>query len=193
MPIVLTSLFLILLVGAGYLGSSKYDPSHAHNSASISSKMVAKNAFLYTTLLDQYAVAQPNITQRLVNANDLNGYASTEVHPLLNYQMIIVTYRNQRYLINSWDIGSKAGLNVTDVIGDLSAIASNKIYQSDKTYWQVPVVGINTGCNLSQVSYIDPNKRSGTLSLFTNICNLSQSNLGVPIKKYVIFTPILKF
>lgn len=193
MPVVLISTFLILAVGFGYLSSSKYDPNHAHNSGMIASKMVAKNAFLYTTLLDQYAVAQPNINLELVNTNNLSGYASTGAHPLLNYQMVIVTYNNQRYLINSWDSGSKAGLNVTDVLGDLSVIASNKIYQSDKTYWQVPVVGINTSCNLSQVSYIDPNKKAGTLSLFTTLCNLSQSNLGVTIKKYVIFTPILMF
>lgn len=193
MPIVLVSFFLILIVGAGFLNSSKYDPTHAHNSGVIASKMVAKNAFMYTALLDQYAVAQPNITNMLVNTNSLSGYASTGVHPLLNYQMVILTYKNQRYLINSWDIGAKAGLNVADVIGDLSSIASNKIYQSDKTYWQVPVVGLNTGCTLSQVSYIDPTKKVGTMALFNNLCNLAQSNLGITVKKYVIFTPILAF
>lgn len=193
MPVILISAFLVLVMSVGYLGYSKDDSSHAHNSTALASKMVAKNAFLYTTLLDQYAIAQPNVTNALIDVNSLSGYASTGVHPLLNYQMLIVTYNNQRYLINSWDVGSKAGLNVGDVIGDLSTIASNKIYQSDKTYWQVPVVGLNTGCTLSQVSYIDSTNRVGTLALFTNLCNLAQANLGISVKQYVIFTPILTF
>lgn len=193
MPTILISALLILTIGLGFLGSSRYDPSEAHNSAVITSKMTAKNAFMYSSLLNQYAIAQPTITKALVNVNSLSGYASTGVHPLLNYQMIIITYRNQRYLINSWDISSKSGVNVADVLGDLAAIASTKIYQSDKTYWQVPVVGVNTSCNLSQASYIDPIKKNGTLALFNSLCNLTQANLGVALKKYVIFTPIINF
>ena len=191
MPILLISGLLILIVGTGILGSSKYDPTEKHNSSSINSKMAAKNAFMYAGLLYRYSVMQPALTQSVVNSSSLIGYASVTVHALLNYQFLIITYQNQRYLISSWDASSKSGVNVPDVIGELSILVNKRIYQGDNTFWQIPVVGLNNSCTLSQVSFIDSNKKTGTINLFTTLCGLAQSGLGVTIKKYVIFTPII--
>jgi hypothetical protein len=187
MPSIIALALTIFLGGFGYLEYSRYDPADSGNISAINAKIVAENAFLFTGLLFQYAESHP--TTQLVAAGSLLSYSTAGAQPLLNYQSVIYVYKGQPYILNSWDSSNKPGVAINDVFGELSGLVNKRIYQSNDTFWQIPVVGVNNNCSLSRYSYIDPLKATATLALFSTICNLV--NAQFPVKRFVIFEQVV--
>ncbi len=186
MPSLLVMALMMFIGGVGYYATSRYDPAHPLNNPGTNARIVAENALLYTGLLFQYANKYPN--NQLVNVSSLSNFGTTVATPLLNYQSVVYKYNNQIYIINSWDATTKPGTNVNDVYGELMQLMNTRLSQGSNTTWQVPVLGINNSCSLSNYSYIYPNKLTGTLTLFSNICNQINATYGV--KKYVLFEAV---
>lgn len=194
MPSVIIVVLLFLVSFWKFLEHAKYDPGETSNAPSYSAKALANNAFYYTTTLYSYAVNHGVTTTQAVTNDDLQPYIDTRLSPLLDYQLALVNYNGQPFLINSWgDVRIKQlGNKVEDVMGELSYMANQRIVQSNNTFWDLPIVGENNNCNFIPKSYITLGKLDAVESAFANICQASQNQLGVKVKQYVIFERVFE-
>lgn len=189
--LVITVVAIAMLLGY-WIDSNRNDPTNTQNLPTFLGADVAENLFFYTVTARQYAETESSITEStvvntVITDNDLVPYLNYSFTKLGDYTGVILTYLDAKYLLVSWNTLNKTSINPLDVMGSLTQMIMQRQGYGPSTYWQVPLVGINNNCNISQIFSQLTNKNViGDGTLFVNLCNQSINQVNLPVGKYFL-------
>ncbi|MCC2645583.1 MAG: hypothetical protein K0R94_1361 [Burkholderiales bacterium] len=144
-------------------------------------------------------------------ANGLAKYNQKNLLLFLNYKSVFFNYTNSSesnpmpvlYAATSWYgdgytndvVQGYAKVSMPEIMGELGSNLSKRLYQGDSTYWVVPWVFSQSGCNITELYSQLPNDSSGNSmfdklnSIFSLFCKQLKDK-GYTFKQYVYISPV---
>lgn len=144
--------------------------------------------------------------------DNVDKYSQKNLLLFLNYNTITFNYVRATslsdtpqpvlYMATSWDsysgqlLSGYSKISLDEVMGHLGSDLSAHLYQGNSTYWVIPWVFKQSGCNITEVFSQLPENSNGVSQLnklkgaFNTMCNEIQVSSSYKFKTYVFMMPI---